>query len=259
MVIWAINAVAIKAAAGEMAPSAAEVTVAQARHVASAKATDVASAKATDVASAEAADVASAKATDVTSAKAAAHVASAAVSSAATAAGLRTGGNKAAGKQCTCQDHHYSSSHDILRLNGRDCPPQGLVRRPRVPAGKPPASRWVGGENVDPSFPLNSCSIIRIEHPAQLAPKPSMLPINSWTLSGSMHAVQPRRPGPVGRRKAAAAQLDDRCGCALLANKADGAHPPQGGRGHEARRAPSARQPHGFASGDKRGAAVLVI
>ena len=33
----------------------------------------------------------------------------------------------------------------------------------------------------------------------------------------------------------------------------------KGGRGHEARRAPSARQPHGFASGDKRGAAVLLI
>jgi hypothetical protein len=94
-----------------MAPSAAEVTVGHARHVASAKAADVASAKATDVASA--------KAAHVTSAKAAAHVASAAtttVPSATAAAGLRISGNKAAGKQCTCQDHRHSSSHDIFLL-----------------------------------------------------------------------------------------------------------------------------------------------
>jgi hypothetical protein len=121
-----------------MAPSAAEVTVAHARHVTSAKAADVASAKAADVASAKAADVASAKAAHVTSAKAAAHVASAAttttVPSATAAAGLRISGNKAAGKQCTCQDHHHSSSHDIFLLGWTEVSAAGhcqTVARPR--------------------------------------------------------------------------------------------------------------------------------
>ena len=37
---------------------------------------------------------------------------------AATAApGLRTGGNKTAGKQCACQNHHYSSSHHLLHIS----------------------------------------------------------------------------------------------------------------------------------------------
>jgi transcription elongation factor len=53
----------------------------------------------------------------------AAHVAAAesatAVSTAAAAtAGLRTGGDKAAGKQGARQNHHHSSSHDILHWMG---------------------------------------------------------------------------------------------------------------------------------------------
>jgi hypothetical protein len=81
-----------------------------ARHVASAETAYATSAEATDVTSAEATDVASAKA---------AHMASATTTSMSTAAaaataGLCIRGKKAAGKHRACQDHHYSSSHDIL-------------------------------------------------------------------------------------------------------------------------------------------------
>jgi hypothetical protein len=72
---------------------------------------------------------------------------------------------------------------------------------------------------------------------------------------------QPRWPGPVHYRKPAAVQLDTRCGCAVISvlSEKRTARTRLRGRGHEARRAPSARQPHGFASGDKRGAAVPLI
>jgi hypothetical protein len=81
----------------------------------------VAAAKTADAASAEAAHVASAKAAHVASAKAAAEVASATTVSSATAAatataGLGISGKKAAGKHGACQNHHHSSSHDILLL-----------------------------------------------------------------------------------------------------------------------------------------------
>jgi len=77
----------------------------------------VLSAHACHVTAAETAQVASAEAADVAAAKAAAHVASATtVSSATAAAGLGISGKKAAGKHCTCQNHHHSSSHDILHL-----------------------------------------------------------------------------------------------------------------------------------------------
>jgi hypothetical protein len=84
---------------------------------------EVVSAKASNVASSEAAHVAAAEATHVATAEAAAHVASAttAVSSAtAAAAGLRPSGKQAAGKHRACQNHHHSSSHDILLLDGRE-------------------------------------------------------------------------------------------------------------------------------------------
>jgi hypothetical protein len=95
---------------------------AHARHVTSAKASDVTSAEATDVTSAKAAHVASATT---------AHVASATTTSVSSAtatstAGLGITGKKAAGKHCTCQNHHHSSSHDILLWNGREFPPQVL-------------------------------------------------------------------------------------------------------------------------------------
>jgi hypothetical protein len=75
-----------------------------------AKASNVAS---SEVAAAEA--VAAAKAAHVA---AAVSSSSSAVSTAAT--GLCASGSKAAGKHGTCQDHHHSSSHDILRFDGRD-------------------------------------------------------------------------------------------------------------------------------------------
>jgi hypothetical protein len=105
-----------------MTPSSTKVIVvhvigAKATNVVSAKTSDVIPAKSTHVTSAKAAHVGSAKATHVATAKAA-HVAASASASTA-AAGLGTRGNKAAGKQCTCQNHHRSSSHNILQLVGR--------------------------------------------------------------------------------------------------------------------------------------------
>jgi hypothetical protein len=98
-----------------MTSSVAEVTSAHAGDVTSAETADATSAETTDVTSAEPADVTSAGAT---------HVASTAATSMATAtAGLRVSGKKAAGKHCTCQNHHHSSSHDILRCDWRDFPP----------------------------------------------------------------------------------------------------------------------------------------
>jgi hypothetical protein len=111
------------------------MSVAHARHVASAKASEVSCAKASDVTAAKAAHVTSTKATHVTSAKAT-HVASATTTttvSSAAAAGLCVRGNKAAGKQCTCQNHHHSSSHDILRLNGARLSAAGLCQTPACP------------------------------------------------------------------------------------------------------------------------------
>jgi hypothetical protein len=69
------------------------------------------------VTSTKAAHVASAKATHVASAKAAPATVSSATTAAA--AGLCTRGKKAAGKHCTCQNHHHSSSHDILHSDWR--------------------------------------------------------------------------------------------------------------------------------------------
>jgi hypothetical protein len=99
-----------------------------------AEASDATCAEAADATSAEAADVTATKATDVTAAKAA-HVAAAeaaAVPAATATAGLRTGSNKAAGKQRTCQNHYQSSSHDISPLGWADVPPQNLRQVPRV-------------------------------------------------------------------------------------------------------------------------------
>jgi hypothetical protein len=103
-----------------MTSSIAKVISAHARHVISAEAAYVTSA--------EASHVTSAKATHVTSAKAASVSSTTSVSSASAAAGLCTRGKKAAGKHGTCQNHHHSSSHDILLWDGRDFPPQGCSR-----------------------------------------------------------------------------------------------------------------------------------
>jgi hypothetical protein len=159
LVIRAIKAVAVKAAANEMTSSIAEVISVHAGDVTSAETADANSAEATDAASAETADVTSAEAAHMASA-AATSMATAAAAAAATA-GLRVSGKKAAGKHCTCQNHHHSSSHDILLWDGRDFPPQGLVRRWRVRGRQMPTSRWSEDEDADLSSPLNSRSITR--------------------------------------------------------------------------------------------------
>jgi hypothetical protein len=107
-------------------PRSSDVRSAESADVGS---TDVGSTEATDVGSAEATHVTSAEATHLTSAKAA-HVAAtkAATMTAATtaAAGLRTCGNKAAGEQRSCQNHHPSSFHDLSPLEWAGVPPQDL-------------------------------------------------------------------------------------------------------------------------------------
>jgi hypothetical protein len=98
-----------------MMSSVAKVTSAHACHATAAETSDATSAEATHVTSAEAAHVASAKA--------AAHMAAATSTSVSTAsatatAGLCASGKKATGKHCACQNHHHSSSHDILLWDG---------------------------------------------------------------------------------------------------------------------------------------------
>jgi hypothetical protein len=95
------------------------VLVADMRQLACAKPADAISTKTSNAAAAKTTHVTSAKATHMSSAKAAAH-APATVSAAAPAvAGLCTRGKKAPGKNCACQNHHHSSSHDILHWDGR--------------------------------------------------------------------------------------------------------------------------------------------
>jgi hypothetical protein len=129
------------------------------------------------------AKVTTAHAGHATSAKAA-HMAAATsttVSAATATAGLCISGKKAAGKHCACQNHYHSSSHDILLCNGRDFPPQDLVRHCRFRGRQTPTSRWTEDEDTYLPFLLNSRSIIRIDHPARLEPKLSVRQINSWT------------------------------------------------------------------------------
>jgi hypothetical protein len=152
-----------------MTSSVAKVTTAHAGHATSAEAADMASAEATHVASAKAAHMAAATSTSV----------SAATATATT--GLCVSGKEAAGKHCACQNHYHSSSHDILLWNGRDFPPQDLVRRCRFRGRQTPTSRWTEDEDTYLPFLLNSRSIIRIDHPARLEPELSVRQINSWT------------------------------------------------------------------------------
>jgi hypothetical protein len=119
-----------------MAPTHNNVIVVNIGHAICAKATDViftktpnaAAVKAADATSTEAARVASTEATHVTSAETA-HTTTMSSTPSASTAGLCTGGKKAAGKHCACQNRHHSSSHDILHLRWADFPPQGRVRR----------------------------------------------------------------------------------------------------------------------------------
>jgi hypothetical protein len=86
-----------------------------------ADASDAIAAKAAHVTAAEAAHMAATKAAHVASAKSATHVTSTSTTSSSATASLCTGGKKAPGKQRGCQNHHRSSSHDILHLVGRTC------------------------------------------------------------------------------------------------------------------------------------------
>jgi hypothetical protein len=122
-------------------------------------------AKATDVISADTSNAATAKATDVSSTEPA-HVAStesAAVSATATAAtataGLRTRGKQAAGQYGGCQNHHHSSSHDILHWDGRTFPPQDWSDIGVCLSRQTPTSRWTGDGNTGLSPLLNSRSV----------------------------------------------------------------------------------------------------
>jgi hypothetical protein len=93
---------------------AGDVTHAETAHVGSAEATHVGSAEATHVTSTKAAHVAATEASAMSAA------------ATATASGLRTRGNKAAGKQRSCQNHHPSSLHDLSPLQWAAVPPQDL-------------------------------------------------------------------------------------------------------------------------------------
>jgi hypothetical protein len=137
-----------------MTSSRAKVFVIHVGHAIQAKTTDVISTKTSHATAAKAVHVTSTEATHVTSAEAAAAVSSA--TAAAAAAGLRTRGKKAAGKHCACQNHHYSSSHDILQSSWAAFPPQGqtLARLSK----EEPTSRWTGDGNADLSSLLNSHS-----------------------------------------------------------------------------------------------------
>src|SRR3981081_4487546 len=173
--VWRVvrATVVVKAAASEMTSSVAKVTTAHAGHATSAEAAHVASAEATHVASAKAAHMAAATSTTTT--------VSAATATATATAGLCISGKKAAGKPGVCQNHYPSSSHDILLWNGRDFPPQDLVRRCRFRGRQTPTSRWTEDEDTYLPFLLNSRSIIQIDQPALLEPKLSVRQINSWT------------------------------------------------------------------------------
>jgi hypothetical protein len=109
--------------AGMIPADAGDMTHAGAADMGSAKTTDATFTEATHVASAKAAHVASAKAAHMAATKTAATMSAAAT---ATASGLRTRGNKAAGKQRSCQNHHPSSFHDLSPLQWAAVPPQDI-------------------------------------------------------------------------------------------------------------------------------------
>jgi hypothetical protein len=119
--------------------NASDVTHAVTTPVRSAEATDMGPAKTTDVTSTEATDVASAKAAHVAATKAAATMSAAA----ATASGLRTRGNKAAGKQRGCQNHHPFCFHDLSPSEWAGVPPQDL-RQTRARLNKANADVAIG-------------------------------------------------------------------------------------------------------------------
>jgi hypothetical protein len=67
-------------------------------------------------------------ATHVASAKSATHVATATTSTSSTSS-LCTRSKKTPGKHRACQNHHHSSSHDLLHLIGRTCRHRTILKR----------------------------------------------------------------------------------------------------------------------------------
>jgi hypothetical protein len=154
-----------------MTSSTTKVISADAREVTSAKASDMTSAEAADASSAKAPDVTSAKATHMATAKAA-HVASGSAATTmspttAPAAGLGVSSKKAAGKHCTCQNHHRSSSHDILLWDRRTFRYRALSDIGVSQQSERQTSRWTVDGSAYLSSLLNSRSIIRTEYPAR--------------------------------------------------------------------------------------------
>jgi hypothetical protein len=131
--------------------------MADVRKLASAKATDVASTKTPNATAAKATHMTSTKATHVASAKPTHASATVSAATATAAAGLCPRGNKAAGKNCACQNHHHSSSHDILHLDGRTFRHRSGQTLASLSKAKP-TSRWTGDRNVYLSSQLNSRS-----------------------------------------------------------------------------------------------------
>jgi hypothetical protein len=134
----------------------AEVLAADSGDVTHAGTTDVGFAEATHVGYAKTPHVTSANATDVTSTKAAT------MSAAATAAGLRTRGYEAAGKQRGCQNHHQSSFHDLSPLGWRTFRRRTFVRCRRSQRTRRRRRDRLEGGITRPPSPLNSPSIIRM-------------------------------------------------------------------------------------------------
>jgi hypothetical protein len=120
-------------------------------HTTCAKATDVIFAKPPDVIATNAGHATPTEITHMTSTQAthvasaeAAHTATMSSTPSATAACLCTRGKKAAGKHYACQNHHHSSSHDILHQDGQTfCPDfQTLARLSEVNANVAMSWRW---------------------------------------------------------------------------------------------------------------------
>ena len=151
----------------------------QARHVIAGRAADMICTKTSNATAVKTADATSTEATHLTSTKTT-HVASAEAThaptmsstpSASAAAGLCTRGKKAAGKHRACQNHHYSSSHDILHLRWADIPPghcQTLARLSEVNANVAMHWRWECLAIVSTKF-----AFIRIEYGSVGRERPS--------------------------------------------------------------------------------------
>jgi hypothetical protein len=167
----------------------AEVLAADSGDVTHAGTTDVGFAEATHVGYAKTPHVTSANATDVTSTKAA-HVAATkaatmSAAAAATAAGLRTRGCEAAGKQRGCQNHHQSSFHNLSPLGWRTFRRRTFVRCRRSQRTRRRRRDRLEGGITRPPSPLNSPSIIRmnIGHTANtLTPAQRSGFLGEWSL-----------------------------------------------------------------------------